>query len=113
MRNIVDQKSADFDPSKFEDRYESALTELLNQKRAGVPIKAHARARPDSNVVDLMTALKQSLEGGSASKTNKPIKKAPGQREMLMPISNKKEVPKQAAKPATAAKKKSARKRAV
>ncbi|MEH2469269.1 DNA end-binding protein Ku [Nitrobacteraceae bacterium AZCC 2161] len=107
-RHIVQQKTAEFDPSRFDDRYESALVELINQKRAGTTIKPHGKERPGTNVVDLMTALKQSLKGGgssaSAAKPKKPVKKAPGQREMLLPISGKKETvaPKKvAAKPTT------------
>ena len=35
--HIVENKSASFEPDKFEDRYEAALTELINSKRSGVP----------------------------------------------------------------------------
>ena len=37
-RHIVDQKSGSFEPDKFEDQYETALVDLINQKRAGKPI---------------------------------------------------------------------------
>jgi DNA end-binding protein Ku len=43
--HIVNQKSATFDPGKFEDHYESALTELINQKRSGKPVAAPRRDR--------------------------------------------------------------------
>lgn len=94
-KHIVEQKTGEFDPSKFEDHYEAALIDLINQKRSGRPIKATAKPRSDSNVIDIMTALKQSLKGGGAApaKVAKPKsrKKAiPGQREMLLPIAGKK-----------------------
>jgi DNA end-binding protein Ku len=41
-----------------------------------------------------MTALQQSLKGGSAApaaKSKKPAKRASGQKEMLLPISGKRE----------------------
>lgn len=66
-QHIVQQKTADFDPSKFDDRYESALVELINQKRTGATLKPHGKARPGTNVVDLMTALQQSLKSGTSS----------------------------------------------
>jgi DNA end-binding protein Ku len=93
-RHIVQQKTAEFDPSKFDDRYESALVELINQKRSGAAIKPHGHARAGTNVVDLMTALKQSLKGdaSTAAKAKKPAKRAAGQKEMLLPISGKKEL---------------------
>ena len=34
-KHIVNQKAASFEPEKFEDHYESALTELINAKRNG------------------------------------------------------------------------------
>src|SRR6201985_1411108 len=33
-KHIVEQKSSHFEPGRFEDRYEAALTELLNKKQA-------------------------------------------------------------------------------
>ena len=59
-RHIVEQKSGHFEPDKFEDHYEAALTELINNKVSGQPIAAKARPRGD-NVVDLMDALRKSL----------------------------------------------------
>jgi DNA end-binding protein Ku len=44
-KHIVNQKTATFDPAKFEDHYESALTELINQKRSGKPITARRDRR--------------------------------------------------------------------
>ena len=49
-RHIVDQKAGHFDPDKFEDQYETALVDLINQKRAGKPIAPKERPRGD-NVV--------------------------------------------------------------
>jgi DNA end-binding protein Ku len=93
-KHIVEQKSGHFAPEKFEDHYEAALTELINKKRNGERIEAPSRPRGD-NVVDLMEALKRSLEPGSTPRQQeaKPLKKtrkAAGQREMLLPISGAK-----------------------
>lgn len=40
-KHIVAQKTATFDPEKFEDHYEEALAELINQKRSGKTIAAN------------------------------------------------------------------------
>ena len=45
-KHIVEQKSGSFEPDQFEDRYESALIDLINQKRNGLP--AAAKAAPKS-----------------------------------------------------------------
>jgi DNA end-binding protein Ku len=106
-RHIVDQKSGSFEPDKFEDQYETALVDLINQKRAGKPITAKARPSGE-NVVDLMEALRRSVGGASAGtqapkKQPKKSKKASaGQKEMLMPIAGKKPAKEAAAKKAAA-----------
>lgn len=118
-RHIVNQKARRFDPEKFEDHYETALVDLVNQKRAGKTIRPKERPKGE-NVVDLMEALRKSV--GSAAvgakvqtkaapkKTAKtPRKAAAGQKEMLMPIAGKKPAKEPAAKkPAAGRQRKSA-----
>ena len=58
-RHIVETKSADFEPDKFEDRYENALVELLNQKRKGEPVRTAVKSRDAGNVINLMDALQE------------------------------------------------------
>jgi non-homologous end joining protein Ku len=58
--HIVDTKRGEFDPKKFEDRYEDALKELLKKKQKGEMIEPPAESIP-SNVVDHMEALRQSV----------------------------------------------------
>jgi len=94
-RHIVEQKSGNFDPDKFEDHYETALVDLINKKRSGKPITPKERPRGE-NVVDLMDALRKSIGGDSAAPpaSKKPAKKqkkaSAGQKEMLMQIPGKK-----------------------
>ena len=102
-KHIVNQKSGRFEPDKFEDQYESALIDLINQKRAGKPITPKERPRGE-NVVDLMEALRRSV-GGTAEETRtqqkspkKPRKASTGQKEMLMPIAGKKQAKETTAK---------------
>jgi DNA end-binding protein Ku len=95
-KHIVESKSADFDPGKFEDRYENALVELLNKKRKGEPVRTAVKPRDTGNVVNLMDALRKSLssvgkEASQPAKSRKPKKAASGQREMLMAITGKSE----------------------
>src|ERR1700743_2261810 len=118
-KHIVEQKSGSFEPEEFEDRYESALIDLINQKRNGLPI-AKAAPKSSGNVINLMDALKRSLasEKQSAPAAKDTVKakakrqKAEGQREMLLPISGggkrgsketAKPEPKKAEKPARTA----------
>jgi len=58
---IIGQKPLDFAPETFEDRYEEALLELVRSKiSGGQPVITKAPER--GNVVNLMDALKRSIE---------------------------------------------------
>jgi DNA end-binding protein Ku len=119
-KHIVNQKTGRFEPEKFEDHYETALVDLINEKRAGKPIKAKERPKGE-NVVDLMEALRRSVGGRSAATearssgeepagkpAKKPRKAAAGQKEMLMPIEGKKQKTAGAKKAATRPQRRSA-----
>jgi DNA end-binding protein Ku len=59
--HIVESKAGHFKPEKFEDQYEDALKELLKKKQSGEKIEA-PRDREPSKVVNLMDALRRSVE---------------------------------------------------
>ena len=108
--HILQNKAADFDPSKFVDHYEEAVVEMLKKKEAGIPApREHAAPRPQ-NVVNLMDALRRSIaeEKRPSAPTKKGRKRIEGQREMLLPIPGKKgkeAAPKTVARPGTRQKK--------
>jgi DNA end-binding protein Ku len=93
-KHIVEKKSGSFEPDRFEDRYESALIDLINHKRNGLPA-AKAAPKTAGNVINLMDALKRSVATEKQftpppqAKGKKPRKRIEGQREMLLPISGK------------------------
>jgi DNA end-binding protein Ku len=95
--HILESKRTDFDPSKFEDRYETALTDLLRRKQAGMPAIETKTAAAPSNVVNLMDALRRSIaqerkaepKAAKTAPAKKGKKRVEGQREMLLPISVK------------------------
>jgi DNA end-binding protein Ku len=65
--HIIDKKQASFDPTGFEDRYETALLALIAAKQKGKkPPVVQASERP-ANVVNLFDALKKSLAGEGAT----------------------------------------------
>jgi len=61
--HILETKKAKFDPSKFEDRYETALKELIKAKQAGKKPPAAPTPEP-TNVISLMDALRRSVKEG-------------------------------------------------
>ncbi|MFN4209764.1 MAG: Ku protein [Devosia sp.] len=78
---LIDKKTAKFDAGVFKDHYQAALRELIGRKlkSKGKTVSTRdepAESRPSgSNVVDLMAALKSSLEGGKAEPAKAPAKK--------------------------------------
>jgi DNA end-binding protein Ku len=59
--HILDGKASKFDPRKFKDKYETALKALVKRKAAGKTIEPREEKAEESNVIDLMDALRQSV----------------------------------------------------
>jgi DNA end-binding protein Ku len=88
---LIDKKTAPFKPEHFHDRYIDAVRDLIERKRKGATIRTEDEDLPPSrgsNVVDLMAALKKSIERpststgkASAGGTKKPAaKKTPAKK---------------------------------
>jgi DNA end-binding protein Ku len=60
--DIIDKMTASFDPDEFEDRYETALRKLVEAKAKGRKPPAAKEEREKAPVIDLMAALKKSLQ---------------------------------------------------
>lgn len=58
-QHIIKTKRGQFDPRDFDDRYESALADLVRAKIEGRKIQPRKEAKPEP-VVDLMEALRES-----------------------------------------------------
>ncbi|WP_083850554.1 non-homologous end joining protein Ku [Rhodovulum sp. PH10] len=68
--HIIETMKGDFSPDELEDRYETALRELIERKAGGETITPQKSEQP-AKVVSLMDALKRSIaaqdDGGSGS----------------------------------------------
>jgi DNA end-binding protein Ku len=72
---IIEQQQGPFDPETFTDRYEEALKTMIADKEKGAkPVSVEEPA--DTNVVDLMAALRASLAGGGKKAPAKTSAKA-------------------------------------
>jgi DNA end-binding protein Ku len=82
--HILETKAGRFDASEFEDRYETAVVEMLKRKQAGLPPAEQPEAAAPTNVVNLMDALRRSVEAekpargapSKAAERKKPAKEA-------------------------------------
>jgi DNA end-binding protein Ku len=71
--HIVKSKAGHFDPDDFDDRYETALTALIDKKRRGEKVTP-AKAPKMAPVHDLMAALRASVA------QERPSERAPARR---------------------------------
>ncbi len=76
---IIAQKETDFDPTDFKDRYDEALREMVKAKQKGGKSVVEAPEPDDTNVIDLMEALRNSLKGSATDA--KPKKKAAAKKK--------------------------------
>ncbi len=86
---IIAQKEADFDPTAFKDRYDDALREMIKAKTKGGKGLVDVAEPDDTNVIDLMAALKNSLKG-SAGGARKPAAKKPASKSTSKSAPRKK-----------------------
>ncbi len=73
-KHIIEKMTGKFEPEQFEDRYENALIELIRSKQKGMPIKPQPSHR-QTNVINLMDALRRSVEGSKGEADRAPAKK--------------------------------------
>ena len=70
-KHIIQTKMDHFDISKFEDRYENALIEMIRAKQAGRPVEA-SRPQAPTHVVNLMEALRKSIAAEIGGRSPRP-----------------------------------------
>lgn len=85
--SLIEKKSGTFDPASYHDRYVDALRDLIERKRKSKTGKVSLDTDEDrapsrgSNVINLMAALKKSLDRPANDTARKPAKKSPARRK--------------------------------
>jgi DNA end-binding protein Ku len=105
---LIESLTEPWNPEQFKDEYREALVGIVEKKLAGEPIEIPEEA-PPARVVDLMEALKASVE---AAKARTPAEKPAARRRTTARRTTAAKKPAAAAKKPTAAKKPAAAKRA-
>ena len=83
---LIEKKAGGFDASTFQNRYINALKALIAEKQKKKGKRVIQDDSPDkqakgSNVIDLMAALKKSIDSGDRAPAKKaPAKKAPAKK---------------------------------
>lgn len=77
---LVESLSADFKPQQYRDTYQQNLKALIDAKREGKTVVEEAPPKR-APVIDMMEALKRSLQASEAGKKKKPVRARPAARE--------------------------------
>lgn len=88
-QKIIEQQEGPFDPSQFVDRYEEALKALITAKQKGHKV-AKVEEPEDTNVIDLMAALRASLGGKDAKPAGKASAKPAAKKAADKPAAKAK-----------------------
>jgi DNA end-binding protein Ku len=73
-KTLVDNLAAEWDPDKYKDDYQENLMRVIKAKMKGKEAKLVADERPrDSNVIDLMERLRESLGQSGNGRTKKTV----------------------------------------
>ncbi len=75
-KQLIESLTEPWDPTRYRDEYREALLEIVEKKLAGEPIEVPEEA-PPARIVDLMAALKASVE---AAKARMPAEAPAGKR---------------------------------
>jgi DNA end-binding protein Ku len=120
--SLVASMSGDFDPEEYTDDYRAALQEVIDAKIEGREVVETEEAQPTAgNVVDLMSALKASVEAAKQGRaaaaststsgtTSARVSEAPAKKAEAKKAAAKKEPAKKAAAKKEPAKKAAAKK---
>ncbi len=119
-RSLVESMAGDFDPEEYTDNYREALEEVIEAKVEGREVVEAEEAQPTAgNVVDLMSALRASVDaakktrGETPAKESAPAKKAAAKKSAAKKAAAKKAPAKKAPAKKAAAKKAPAKKTAA
>jgi len=74
--HIMQAKTGDFDPALLEDRYRTALVEILRTKKREMLITEGPVQPSSQNVINLMDALRRSMESERGAVAKSPPRRA-------------------------------------
>lgn len=70
-KQLIDSLATEFDPKKYHDTYRERLMDVIDKKAKGETLEIEAPAEDEPQVLDLMEALRASVEAASSKGTKK------------------------------------------
>ncbi|MFI7067277.1 Ku protein [Kribbella sp. NPDC050124] len=109
--SYIDTLRGEFDPEQYHDEYRVALEKVVEAKAAGVPLPETEEEEPEgAEVVDLVAALRASVEAAKARRAGGGEAEAPAKKAPAKKAAAKKAPAKKAAAAKKAPAKKAAKK---
>jgi DNA end-binding protein Ku len=96
-KELIKRKTAKFAPDKFKDEYEAALRAMVEARINNEPIADEEPKKQPGRVVNLMDALRRSVDGDASSTKTKPPAKAVAHKKGLTLVKGEKSDSKPAA----------------
>jgi DNA end-binding protein Ku len=75
-KQLIEAMSVKWEPDRYHDTYRERVNQLIESKRAGKAVVFQSEA-PKSNIVDLMSALKESVERSRSGREAAPSQAEP------------------------------------
>ena len=87
-KELIQRKTAKFEPEKFTDQYEAALREMVQAKLKHLPVAEEKKPVKRAKVINLMDALRASMKDAGTAKApgrDAPAKSKPKSKVAVMP----------------------------
>lgn len=68
--DLIRQLTTTWEPERYHDTYRERVLELIERKASGESVETKPRTEPTGNVVDLMSALEQSIERAQSGRSD-------------------------------------------
>jgi DNA end-binding protein Ku len=92
---LIEQGATDkFEPEKYEDTVKKRVLESIQLKVEGHEITSEPAAAPETQIIDLMEALKQSLAKAGGGKADEAEERKPAKRAPRLKLEKADEAPK-------------------
>lgn len=84
--NLIESLSTEFEPTHYQDEHRQSLSEIIEGKIARHEISAPVQNKATGNIVDLMEALKASIQLAEENRNTSEKQKSPSKRKTRVNI---------------------------
>jgi DNA end-binding protein Ku len=112
-RQLIDSMSGEWKPSAYRDTYTDRVNELIKAKKNDTEYEPAEQAPPATEAVDLMEALRQSVDAARDGRRRTPARKSPARKSTARKSTARKSTAKKSTAKKSTARKSTAKKSAA